>query len=735
MTTTSQFRDKSADDERIGQTIDGRYVIIEKIAHGGMATVYRALDRRLDREVALKLMHPHLANGPEGATFVSRFRREARAAARLHHPGIVTVFDQGLSDGISYLTMEYVKGTNLRRRLKDVGTFSVGHALRNMENILRALAAAHRAGLVHRDVKPENVLINHRGQLQITDFGLARVATEMSTSTTGTVFGTVAYLAPEIIETGQSDARSDVYSVGIMLFELIAGQQPYEGTTPIQIAFKHVNEDIPVLSDLHPEIPRSVSLLMEVFSARDKTKRPPDAAKALELLSKLARSLSAADLAVKLPPPTAPVGIVDDQVTLDPEALFSEEEVQGSSQLESSDIYAPQEDDLVRAGTHIAAYDAEPAPIDTDFEHIHEADDHTLHMSAQDAIETNVLSLAELQSVRENGQGLNSISSPALDTVSSPQAPESEATKKAKRKRLRIILLVTITVLALALAGVSFWWYEAVGPGSYATVPYGLDGVSADEAKAHLEEAHLKSWVQEIFDDTVEAGLVVKTDPYAGVSVSKNGDGVTLFISKGIQKLNVPGALSGNDVNDVSKALKNTGFSDVKVTRTYNRDVPKDIVISMDPVEGTLEIPYNTEITLLVSDGPKPVNLPSLQGMNVDDAIAIIQEYGLKYARVEAFSDNIAAGVVISQTPVRGATEPFFEGETITLTVSQGPELTVVPNVERKHLDEAKTLLQNAQLQFKIVNPGKNTFGWVDEQSVPPGTKVPRGTVVVLTVV
>ncbi|MDR2508962.1 MAG: PASTA domain-containing protein [Candidatus Ancillula sp.] len=742
----------SKDDERVGQTIDGRYVIIEKIAHGGMATVYRALDRRLDREVALKLMHPHLANGPEGATFVSRFRREARAAARLHHPGIVTVFDQGLSegsDGVSYLTMEYVRGTNLRRRLKDVGTFSVGDALKNMEHILRALAAAHRAGLVHRDVKPENVLINHRGQLQITDFGLARVATEMSTSTTGTVFGTVAYLAPEIIETGQSDARSDVYSVGIMLYELIAGQQPYEGTTPIQIAFKHVNEDIPVLSDLHPEVPRSVSLLMEVFSARDKTKRPPDAAKALELLSKLARSLSAADLAVKLPPPINPSGLIDDQLNLVPESppedispndMFNDENVLTSSELDSSEIYAVEgaSEEVSLAGKHIAPYDADLSPMDTDFEHIHEAQDHTLHMSGQDAIETNVLSLEELQSVRAGGGGMNSAGNSTLGAISSEdtrgeQNTPDEVTKKKKRKRLRIILLTTITVLALLLAGVTFWWYEAVGPGSYTTVPYGLDGKTADDAKADLDAVHLKYSVEEIFDDTVPVGMVVRTDPYAGVSVSKNGDGVKIFISKGIQKLNIPVGLTGNDVNDVSTALKTAGFSNVKITRTYNRDVPKDIVISLDPEQGTLEIPYNTEITLLVSDGPKPVNLPSLQGMNIEDAIAIIDEYGLKYSRVDTFSDNVAANVVISQDPARDASEPYFEGETIRLTVSKGPEMTVVPSVERLHLEEAKKLLQDAGLEVQI--QGEADFGLVKKQNVPAGTKAKRGSVVILTVV
>ena len=234
-------------DPLLGRLVDGRYEVLSRIARGGMATVYLAIDRRLDREVALKVMHPHLAEGTTGTEFIARFRREARAAARLTHPGLVGVLDQGVDGETSYLAMEYVEGTNLRHRLAD-GPMAVGDALRTVESVLEALAVAHRNGLVHRDIKPENVLIATDGRIKVADFGLARAVTEVTATATGTVLGTVAYLAPELVARGATDARTDVYAVGILLYEMLAGAQPFTGETPIQIAYQHVHSDIPDVS-------------------------------------------------------------------------------------------------------------------------------------------------------------------------------------------------------------------------------------------------------------------------------------------------------------------------------------------------------------------------------------------------------------------------------------------------------------------------------------------------------
>ena len=202
-------------DPLIGLLVDDRYRIQARLARGGMATVYVAHDERLDRPVALKVMHPHLA---ESADFVARFRREARAAARIVSPGVVSVFDQGVIHGQGFLVMELIDGTNLRALLQAQGAFTVSQSLQYTQDILEALRAAHRVGVIHRDIKPENVLVPSEGPVRVTDFGLARAASEVSMSTTGSMLGTVAYMAPEIATRGVCDARTDIYAVGIMLY-------------------------------------------------------------------------------------------------------------------------------------------------------------------------------------------------------------------------------------------------------------------------------------------------------------------------------------------------------------------------------------------------------------------------------------------------------------------------------------------------------------------------------------
>src|SRR5919107_1301785 len=284
-------------DPLVGHLVDGRYEVVSRIARGGMATVYLAVDRRLDREVALKVMHPHLAEGSSGAAFVARFRREARAAARLSHPGLVGVFDQGVDGDTSYLTLEYVDGTNLRRHLGEQGALSVGEAFSILERVLDALAAAHRTGLVHRDVKPENVLLASDGRVKLADFGLARAVTEVTSTTTGTVLGTVAYLAPELVARGVSDTRTDVYAVGVLLYEMLTGRQPFTGETPIQVAFQHVNLDIPAPSGLAPWLPQEVDELVGALAAREPADRPADPGAAPTLVRRTRPALDPATLA------------------------------------------------------------------------------------------------------------------------------------------------------------------------------------------------------------------------------------------------------------------------------------------------------------------------------------------------------------------------------------------------------------------------------------------------------
>ena len=275
-------------DPLIGTLVDGRYQVVSRIARGGMATVYEAVDTRLDRTVALKMMSAALAEDPG---FVTRFRREARAAAQLSHPHVVAVFDAGEAAGLPYLAMEYVPGRTLRDVLRDYGALTPEQALTILDPVLEALSAAHDAGFVHRDIKPENILISDDGRVKVTDFGLARAVSNTTTATQGMIIGTVAYLSPEHVEHGDADARSDVYGAGICLFEMVTGQVPFASESAITVAYQHVNADVPTPSSLRSTIPPDVDALVATATRRDPDLRYPDCRAFLADVRRVRRTL------------------------------------------------------------------------------------------------------------------------------------------------------------------------------------------------------------------------------------------------------------------------------------------------------------------------------------------------------------------------------------------------------------------------------------------------------------
>ena len=262
----------------IGRLIDGRYQVRSRIARGGMATVYLATDLRLERRVAIKIMHGHLA---DDNAFRSRFIQEARSAARLAHPNVVNVFDQGQDADIAYLVMEHLPGITLRDLLKDYGRLTPEQTMDILEAVLSGLAAAHKSGIVHRDLKPENVMLADDGRIKIGDFGLAR-AVSANTATGAALLGTIAYLSPELVTRGIADARSDIYAVGIMMYEMLAGEQPFRGEQPMQIAYQHANDSVPTPSTKNPNVPAELDELVLWATAREPAERPRDARIMLE---------------------------------------------------------------------------------------------------------------------------------------------------------------------------------------------------------------------------------------------------------------------------------------------------------------------------------------------------------------------------------------------------------------------------------------------------------------------
>jgi serine/threonine-protein kinase len=665
-------------DPLVGQLVDGRYEVVQRIARGGMATVYLAVDRRLDRDVALKVMHPHLAEGGAGSDFVARFRREARAAARLTHPGLVGVYDQGLDGDTSYLTMEYVDGVNLRRHLAERGSLTVGETLDVGEHVLDALAAAHRAGLVHRDVKPENVLMATDGRIKVADFGLARAVTEVTSTTTGTVFGTVAYLAPELVVRGASDARTDVYAAGVLLYEMLTGAQPFTGETPIQIAFQHVNSDVPPPSDTASWLPVEVDELVGALAAREPDDRPADASAALALLRRTRAALDPATLARRVDVPPA--------VTL-PQATDGDDGTPGTTGSGGTAL------------DRAAADDEDPAPA-----------------GATTRIEAPGRTVAL-----------------PIGMVT-PGGPAPAGAPARSRRWRRWVLL---GALLLALVGGGTWWYFAEGPGAYTTVPT-VTSLTQDEAVALLDDAGLGADPVQAFDDTAPVGTVFAADPGDGERVRKDGT-VTLHVSRGPDLVDLPAGLLHAQQAVAEEALL---AADLEVDYVegdfWDDEVGLGGVLTVTdedqaPLADGARVKRGSTVVLTISDGPEPVTIVSVAGASVAEATAQLESLGLVVSAQEAFSDTVPAGDVISQDPA-GGTEGHRK-DTVTLQVSKGPETVPMPNLTGKQYDEAATILDGLGLKAERRNVLGGLFGTVRDQSVPAEQAVPKGTTITLTVV
>ncbi len=652
-------------DPLVGTVVDGRYEVLSRIARGGMATVYLAVDRRLDREVALKVMHAHLADGADGSDFIARFRREARSAARLTHAGLVGVYDQGLDGDVSYLTMEYVDGITLRRRLAEAGALSLDESLSVIESVLDALSAAHRHGLVHRDIKPENVLLASDGRIKVADFGLARAVTEVTATTTGTVLGTVAYLGPELVSRGISDPRTDVYACGILLYEMLTGRQPFTGETPVQVALQHVSNDIPAPSSSVSWLPQEIDDLVHALAARVPDDRPHDAAAALELVRRTRALLDDETLARAADvPPT---------ITLHPATAV------------------PSGDDPATPGS-------------------------------PDEIDTTMLDMNESGSTIALPIGVGVLS------------PEHEAeierleAQRARRRRRWWAFAVVLSVLTALAAG--SWWFVNYGPGAFTAVP-NVVGMESEAAADVLTRADLEfRFGEEFSHEPVDE--VISTAPVAGGQIARGAE-VLVTLSKGPDMRDVPGDLVGATAEDAVIELRRAGFTVAPHVMRYDDEVPAGEVMSVSPT-GEERFEVGTEFTLTVSDGPAPLKIMSVVGATRAQAKAELERFGLVYKKAKnQFSDTVAKGHVISQSPEAGT--PGFRTDVVTVTVSKGPETFEIPNLFGKSYDEAAQILVDLDMEPRRENFLGGMLGLVRDQSVEAGTKVVKGTIVVLTVV
>ncbi|KQU70314.1 Stk1 family PASTA domain-containing Ser/Thr kinase [Phycicoccus sp. Root101] len=646
----------------LGRVLDGRYRVQSHIADGGMASVYLALDTRLDRDVALKVLRRDLA---QDEAFVSRFRREARSAARLSHPNVVSVFDQGDDDGHMFLAMEYVPGQTLREVMKAEGPLTPRAALDIMAPVLQALGAAHRAGIIHRDVKPENIILREDdGTVKVADFGLARaVSNQTSHSQTGVLLGTVAYLSPEQVERGIADARSDVYAAGLILFEMLTGSKAFTGDTPIHIAYQHVHSSVPAPSSRVTTVPAELDALVALATSRDPDQRPADAA---DFLAEVRRS----------------------RAMLTPTELDRRPEGPSALGPGASTVAVERTSALPVEASHEPRQSRPVGPVALPIDH-----------------------------------------TPTVPPGPDPYASDGRALegRVVGARRGTPWGWVVAALAVLAIAGIAAWWFLA-GPGSPTTVPR-VTGQQYTQAQSALQTAHLTAKRVDAFDETIPKGVVMSTDPGAGtelrrsqdvtVTVSKGperyavpqvvgasaneataritaeklvvgdtkqafdetvaaglvisvdpkegtalkrGTKVTITVSKGRQPIEVTD-FTGKPADDAVKDLTGKGL-EVDATQQKNDDtVPKGSVISQTPSSGNLF--KGDKVTLVVSKGPELVKVPDVQGKQEAEAVQMLKDAGFQ-VKVDRFMGGIF-GTVRSQNPAAGTEQP--KNSTVTLVI------------------------------------------------------------------
>jgi beta-lactam-binding protein with PASTA domain/serine/threonine protein kinase len=658
--------DTALQDPFVGRLLDGRYRVESRIARGGMATVYLGVDDRLDREVALKIMHSHLADDP---AFVSRFIREARAAARLSHPNVVQVFDQGSDGPVLYLAMEYLPGRTLRDALNERGALSPRQSLTVLEPVLDALGAAHRSGIVHRDIKPENVILTDDGRIKVADFGLARAASA-ATSSSGVLLGTVAYLAPELVARGIADARADVYASGIMLFEMLTGRQPFTGEMPAQIAFRHVHEDVPPPSSLVPYLPEELDVLTRLATSRDADARPADATAMLGLTRGVRRQL-AVEVLDRVPEHTSSGGST---IVNTPHGI------------EPTEVVGPP-------GEHRRPGGANGYPAS----------------HADTIVGHELIPAGELigRDLAHDGYDEDD-----------PRDDEETRNRRGPQSYWWSVLLAVIFLVGLGL-----WWFHA-GPGAYTEVPEVADKPAAS-AESTLAAAGFTVGNDAAYDDTVAKGNIIETRPRGG-SEARNGSRVTMIVSLGRETAVVP-SVSKKSVDAATAALKRAGFTVGGTTEKYSDSVGDGLVIGTAPKAKT-DARIDTPVTLIVSRGPQPVSVPNVVGKSRDDAEKRLRSAGLRVKTDQRYDEKVPAGVVISQQPKGGKLLP---GETVAIVVSQGPPLVDVPDVRDKPLREAQRMLRKAGFDVRV--QGTHLLDRVFQQSPDAGQQAPRGSTVTVT--
>ncbi|MBO2452503.1 Stk1 family PASTA domain-containing Ser/Thr kinase [Actinomadura barringtoniae] len=646
--------DATVADPLVGHVLDGRYRIESRIARGGMATVYVARDIRLDRVIALKVMHSHLASDED---FVARFIGEAKAAAALSHPNVVAVYDQRTDGEHVFLVMEYVPGRTLRDLLNERGRLGPREALEILQPMLAALGAAHRAGLVHRDVKPENVLLTDDGQIKVADFGLARAESASKMTKTGLIIGTVGYLAPEQVLSGNADIRSDVYAAGVLLYELMTGVLPHQGDTPLAIAYKHVNEAVPPPSHTLPGITPEIDLLVTRATSHDPGRRPQDANAFLAAVAEVHGGL--------------------------PRDFDWRVEQSGRSQTSMLESAPPAPTQAPSGDGHTAVYDARTAPAEylprrSGGDKVVGALTGRYVLIAIGAVAAVILGWAVWYQV--SGQYHH-----VPEKVVGMQL--SAAEKKLRDDGLQVRVAEAVYddhVQKGQVAKSNPPGGARVGDGAVVTLTPSkgriprevpdVGGKSQDEARQILEGKGFKVGdVSKDTSQTVDKDHVIRTSPVAGKKTSPDNP-VNIVLSTG---MSMPD-LVGTNGEQAKNTLRSMGL-DVKVDTQKDDSKPAGVVLSQNPRSGD-GVSRGDQVNLVINEQKCDINLgpfgkygcdngdqngdqqlpvPDVTGQNADDAKSTLEDAGF-HVNVLGGGDNVR-----TQTPAGGTTSP--RGSTVFL--------------------------------------------------------------------
>jgi beta-lactam-binding protein with PASTA domain/tRNA A-37 threonylcarbamoyl transferase component Bud32 len=637
-------------DPLIGRLVDGRYRVRARIARGGMATVYVATDLRLERRIALKVMHAHLS---DDSAFQSRFIQEARAAARLADPHVVNVFDQGQDGELAYLVMEYLPGITLRELLREQKRLTIPQTITIMDAILAGLSAAHRAGIVHRDVKPENVLLAEDGRIKIGDFGLAR-ATTANTATGQQLLGTIAYLAPELVTRGTADARSDIYALGIMLYEMLVGEQPYKGEQPMQIAFQHATESVPRPSVRNPAVPEQLDELVLWATEKSPDDRPDDAQQMLERLREIERDLGIAPTAARATAPQHSHG-------------------------DSGDLTK------VMPGTMVIADPTAPVPA--------ALDNATLlrrRASKRRARGAFLLTLVLLLAVLAGGVGwwfgsgpgsLIAVPAVAGGTYDEAAATLTESGFVPAQKDEFSIDIPAGTVIETDPAegarldkGASVTVIVSAGPATHTLDP--LNGRAEQDARDYLTELKVNVTDKSLllFSDA-DAGIVINAyvTPRAGGETYICGDGCEVFEDDTVELYVSAGDfpdVAGMSVGEATSTLTDKGLTVTADPQyTFSDSVAKDVVIGVaDRAEEGNWRPGDS-VQLIVSKGPELFPVPDVSGKTLNEAKKILSDNGFKstYAAWGDLPGFAEMAKVTGQDP--GPDKSLPRGGTVNLSI------------------------------------------------------------------